>query len=56
MVAAIGWLVTFVSDYPAMSPVGSASLIGSVLGLDHFNYLAFSRTFGSWIGLAAVIA
>ena len=33
-VATVGFPVTFILDYPGLSPAGSVDLVGAVLGLD----------------------
>jgi hypothetical protein len=40
-VVVAGVPVPYVSDYHGLSPVGSADVVGAVLGLDHFHAGAF---------------
>ena len=54
-VAAIGWPVAYVVDYPGISPVGSASLVGGLLGLDTFQPAELIITFAFWLVISAAV-
>jgi hypothetical protein len=48
-VAAAGWPVPFVIDYPGASPAGSADLLGLMLGIDILNSMSLLYTFLTWL-------
>jgi hypothetical protein len=56
-VVVAGYPLPYISDYHAISPVGSASLDGAVWGLDLFHAMPFVADFGIYVILAlAVVA
>jgi hypothetical protein len=57
-VAAAGWPVPYLIDYPGISVVGSANLSGGFLGEDKFRGSYFALTWGFWTlacGLAGLL-
>ena len=54
-VAAAGWPVPYVVDYPGISAAGSADLIGALLGEDRVRWLAFGLTALFWTATAAAL-
>lgn len=50
-VAVLGFPFRYVSDYHGISPVGSASLVGALLGIDLFHPLAFWANVVVYAGL-----
>ena len=48
-VAAAGWPLPYVIDYPGLSPVGSASLLGALLGLDNIRPASLLGNFAFWM-------
>lgn len=52
-VAGAGWPFPFLVDYPGLSPAGSASLVGAVLGVDMVRPGALAMSFVCWWVLAA---
>jgi len=54
-VPAGGWPFPYVVDYPGLSPVGSASLVGVVMGVDHLWAGSLAATFACWVGLFAAV-
>lgn len=55
-VAAGGWPFAYAVDYPGISPVGSASMTGAVLGVDKLWAGSLAATFGCWLALFACTA
>jgi hypothetical protein len=55
-VLVLGFPWPFISDYHGISPVGSASLVGAALGIDHFHARAFLLNVGSYFFCLLVIA
>jgi hypothetical protein len=53
-VAAAGWPAPYVVDYPGISVVGSADLLGALVGEDKFRLLPFLMGVLFWSLLAAV--
>ena len=55
-VVAAGWPFLYLVDEPGLSPVGSVSLVGGLLGLDTFRLDALLETVMFWIcAWAAVV-
>jgi hypothetical protein len=52
-VAAAGWPLPYLVDYPGLSVGGSVDLVGAILGQNHLRPLLFSITLLFWT-LAAV--
>jgi hypothetical protein len=52
-VAAAGWPVPYLVDYPGISVVGIANLSGALLGEDKFHLLPFALTLLFWTAVAA---
>ena len=46
--AVAGWPVYFVSDNASLSPVGSANIFGTLIGLDHFHFTRFMANLAIW--------
>jgi hypothetical protein len=53
-VAAAGWPVPFLVDYPGLSVTGAANLLGALAGEDHFRLLPFCLSLLFWIAVAAL--
>ena len=53
-VAAAGWPLAYIVDYPGLSPVGSVSLTGAVLGLDKTWLPELGISFAFWLALSAL--
>jgi hypothetical protein len=51
-VAAAGWPMPYLIDYPGISVVGSANLSGALLGEDHFRWGAFALTWLFWTAVS----
>lgn len=51
-VAAAGWPLPYLVDYPGISVVGSADLSGALVGEDHFRLLPFCLTLAFWLAAA----
>lgn len=47
-VAAAGWPFAYVVDYPGLSPAGSASVLGALLGIDQWRPGALFASFACW--------
>ena len=54
-VAAAGWPFPYLVDYPGLSPVGSVSLIGALLGMDILRPGALAATFLCWWAFIAAM-
>jgi hypothetical protein len=54
-VAAVGWPIPYVVDYPGISVVGRASVTGALVGEDQFRLSAFGLTFLFWTAVAALV-
>lgn len=54
-VAAAGWPLPYVVDYPGLSPANRASLGGLAMRVDRFRGEAFAIDLLAWTALAAVI-
>lgn len=54
-VAAAGWPVPYLVDYPGISVVGSAGLSGALVGEDHFRLLPFLLTALFWTALVLLV-
>jgi hypothetical protein len=54
-VAAGGWPLPWLIDYPGLSPGGSVSLAGAVLGVDRWRPEAFAIDAVLWTVLAAIV-
>jgi hypothetical protein len=48
-VAAAGWPVPFIADYPGLSPAGSASLFGAAMGEDIVQPLPLAASLLFWL-------
>jgi hypothetical protein len=48
-----GFPLPYISDYHGISPVGSTSLTGALLGEDHFHPGAFAANVAVYLALAA---
>lgn len=55
-VLVLGFPWPFISDYHGISPVGSASVVEAVLGIDHFHIGAFVLDAGFYFVCLAIIA
>ncbi|WP_152639835.1 hypothetical protein [Sphingobium bisphenolivorans] len=55
-VAAAGWPLPYLTDYPGISVVGSASLTGVLTGEDHFRLSSFLVTTLFWTFAALLTA
>ena len=55
MVAAGGWPFAYVVDGMNTSPVGSADLMGALIGLDDLHWDRFGATFLIWLVAVAVV-
>lgn len=55
-VAAAGWPLPYLVDYPGLSPGNDAALIGLALGVDRLRPEAFVVDLLAWTVLAAVLA
>jgi predicted lysophospholipase L1 biosynthesis ABC-type transport system permease subunit len=55
-VAAAGWPFPYLTDYPGLSPAGSASLMGAVNGGDHVLWTALVATWLAWAALLGAVA
>ena len=53
-VAAAGWPLPYLIDYPGISVVGSADLFGALVGEDKFLLLPFAGTTLAWIAIVAL--
>jgi hypothetical protein len=61
-VVVLGFPVPYISDYHGISPVGRASLVDALLGIDHFHVGAFAfdlalyafAVAGAWAGARAL--
>jgi hypothetical protein len=47
-VVVAGFPFAFIADYPGISPVGSVSLLGALLGIDRIHGTALSATLATW--------
>lgn len=54
LVAAGGWPVPYLVDYPGISPVGSVSLTDAVLGIDKIWPAELATTFLFWLAISAL--
>ena len=54
-VAAVGWPVPYLVDYPGISPVGSVDLIGAILGIDMIWPAQLAGTFLFWCAIGAAV-
>ena len=55
-VAAAGWPLPYVVDYPGLSPANEASLTGLAMRVDRLRGEAFAVDLLAWTALAALIA
>ncbi len=53
-VAATGWPLIFVRDYPGMSVVNTADILEVVIAADRFDWLPFGVNVGAWAGVAVL--
>ncbi len=53
-VAAGGWPVPFVVDYPGISPVGSVSISGGLMGEDRMRWGAFAASWALWLSVGGL--
>jgi hypothetical protein len=54
MVAAGGWPVPYLVDYPGISPVGSVALTDALLGIDTIRPAGLAATFVFWLAASAL--
>ena len=54
LVAAGGWPFPYLVDYPGLSPAGSASLIGAMLGVDVIWPDELATTFLFWLAMSVL--
>lgn len=54
-VAAAGWPLPYIVDYPGISPAHRASLMGAVLGLDRWRAEALTVDLVGWSVLTAIV-
>lgn len=54
-VAAAGFPIPFVADYPAVSPAASATAAGALLGVDQVHWLRAIATFAAWVAFAFAV-
>ncbi len=54
LVAAAGWPLAYIVDYPGLSPVGSVSLTGAVLELDKTLLPELGISFTFWLALSGL--
>jgi hypothetical protein len=47
-VAASGWPLPYIIDYPGLSSSGVANLVGALVGSDHLRILPFGATWVLW--------
>jgi hypothetical protein len=52
-VAAAGWPIPYLVDYPGISVVGVANLSGAMLGEDKFHTAPFTMTLLFWVAASA---
>ena len=55
-VAASGLPVPFIVDYPGLSPVNSADLMGAILGLDRVLWDRAALAFSFWFAVSMAVA
>lgn len=55
VVSAGGWPMPYVVDYPGLSPVGSADVVGALMGLDRLRLPALAVTFAVWLAVSAAV-
>ena len=55
-VAAAGWPLPYIVDYPGLSPGNAASLSGAVLGVDRWRPEAVALDLLLWTAFAALLA
>ena len=55
-VAAGGWPLIYVVDGMTISPVGSADLLGGLIGLDDIRWEMFALNFVVWLSAIAIVA
>lgn len=54
-VAAAGWPLPYLVDYPGLSPAREASLSGAVMGVDRWKPEALAVDLLAWTALAAIL-
>ncbi len=54
-VAAGGFPVPLIADYPGISPVGSVDGSGALVGMDVVSWGRFAGTFGVWLALSVAV-
>jgi hypothetical protein len=54
-VVAVGFPIPYIADYHGISPVGSADLIGALIGVDKIRPLAFWTNVAFYGALVAVV-
>jgi hypothetical protein len=54
-VAAAGWPLPYVVDYPGLSPANEASLVGLAMRVDRLRPEAFAVDLLAWTALAALV-
>ena len=53
--AGVGVPLTYIADYPGLSPVNSADLMGAVLGLDRVLWPSAFADLAFWTALSAAL-
>ena len=53
---AAGWPFPYLVDHPGISPTGSVSLVGGVLGVDIIWYGSLTATYAFWLALFGAVA
>ena len=51
----VGIPLTYIADYPGLSPVNSADFMGAVLGLDRVLWPSAFADFAFWTALSAAL-
>lgn len=54
-VAAGGWPVAYLVDYPGISPVGTVSLTDALLGVDRFRAASFALSLLFWLAVCLAL-
>jgi hypothetical protein len=54
-VVVVGWPLPYISDFHGISVVGSADVIGALMGEDHFHWLPFLGNVALYAGLVLAV-